>query len=204
MACQQEQLCLPAITAVPPPSFLGPLRPADSASILAPGQPFRLCLPAITAVFASSSSCAHHFGTVVGPLRMMVGTYHLITPGLSNLYRSYAARRTMVHARHAARSPPMWRAPPRGTLRTHSTPSRNDGVEHRYLPRSALRASLGRLKRSPGGQQAEAYGAKGSLAGSGARTFKCLRRTRSRAGIGTSLRAQRVARTPQTQPGVRH
>ena len=38
--------------------------------------------------------------------------------------------------------------PPRGTQRTHSTPSRDDGVERRYLPRSALRASLGRLKRS--------------------------------------------------------
>ena len=40
--------------------------------------------------------------------------------------------------------------PRRGTQRTHSTPSRDDGVEHRYLhlPRSALRASLGRLKHS--------------------------------------------------------
>ena len=43
---------------------------------------------------------------------------------------------------------PKARALPRGTQRTHSTPSRDDGVERRYLPRSALRASLGRLRRS--------------------------------------------------------
>ena len=92
------------------------------------------------------------------------------------------------------------RALSRGTQRTHSTPSRDDcverddGVEHRSLPRSALplSASLGRLwtpQTKPGGRQAEADGAQGSLAGSGARAFKRLRRTRSRAGIGTSLRA---------------
>ena len=127
----------------------------------------------------------------------------------------------------------------------------DDGVEHRYLPRSALRASLGRLKRSravsrrkpmaprepgrkwrsrvqtpvahaqpgwhrhlaprsadrPDASDAAGRSAGGSrrrhwqTAGCGARAFKRLRRTRSRAGIGASLRAARVARTPQTQPG---
>jgi len=65
-------------------------------------------------------------------------------------------------------------------------------------PRSARRSET-----QPGGQQAEAYGAKGSLAGSGARAFKRLWRTRNRAGIGTSRRAPPTARTPQTQPGGR-
>jgi hypothetical protein len=51
--------------------------------------------------------------------------------------------------------------PPRGTQRTHSTPSRDDGVEQIS---SSLRAP--RVARTPqtqpGGQQAEAYGAKGA------------------------------------------
>ena len=144
--------------------------------------------------------------------------------------------------------------PPRGTQRTHSTPSRDDDVEHRlYLPRSALRASLGRLKRSravsrrkpmaprepgrkwrsrvqtpvahaqqgwhrhlaprstdrPDASDAAGRSKGGSrrrhwqTAGCGTRAYKRLRHPRSRAGIGASLRAARVARTPQTQPGGR-
>ena len=161
--------------------------------------------------------------------------------------RSAAAHATAQHAPDGV--------PPSGTQRTHSTPSRDDDVEHRYLhlPRSALRASLGRLKRSravsrrkpmaprepgrkwrsrvqtpvahaqqgwyrhlaprsadrPDASDAARRSAGGSrrrhwqTAGCGARAFKRLRRTRSRAGIGASLRAARVARTPQTQPGGR-
>ena len=72
--------------------------------------------------------------------------------------------------------------------------------------RSLDNVSLDNARRpqtQPGGRRAEADGAKGRLAGCGARAFKRLRRTRSRAGIGASLRAARVARTPQTQPGGR-
>ena len=99
--------CLPTISVVLPaiaavlasyyscaPIFLGPVaigladRPGPSSDSPAnhPGcacQPFRLCLPAIIAGLASYCSCAHLSRTVAGPLRMMTGTYHLITPGLS-------------------------------------------------------------------------------------------------------------------------
>ena len=114
-------------------------------------------------------------------------------------------------------------------------------------PRSARRSDASQTQ--PGGRRAEDCGAEGSLAGCGARgAFKDLRRTRSRAGIGsprsalraslgrpkrsravggrkpaavptaprsalraslgrslrlTSLRAPRVTRTPQTQPAGR-
>ena len=60
--------------------------------------------------------------------------------------------------------------------------------------RSAGRTRVaGRLTRTPqtqlGGRPPEACGARGSLAGAGARIPKRLRRTRSRAGINTPLRA---------------
>ena len=48
---------------------------------------------------------------------------------------------------------------------------------------------LGRLRRSWAVGRTEACGARGSLAGASARIPKRLRRTRSRAGINTSLRA---------------
>jgi hypothetical protein len=92
LCCQLLQLCLPAITAVPP-SFWGRCdRPGRSAWPVFgfTCQPFRLCLPTISVVLpaiiaglASYCSCAHLSRTVAGPLRMMTGTYHLITPGLS-------------------------------------------------------------------------------------------------------------------------
>ena len=99
-ACQPFRLCLPAIAAVLAsyyscaPHLLGAVaigladRPGPSSDSPAnhPGcacQPFRLCLPAIIAGLASYCSCAHLSRTVAGPLRMMTGTYHLITPGLS-------------------------------------------------------------------------------------------------------------------------
>ena len=67
-------------------------------------------------------------------------------------------------------------------------------------PRSARRSDASNAAgRSAGGS----LWRQGSLAGSGARAFKRLWRTRNRAGIGTSLRAPPTARTPQTQPGGR-
>ena len=104
-------------------------------------------------------------------------------------YKYNDVRACGAHAKRSRTRPMGDGVPPSGTQRTHSTPSRDDGVEHRYLPRSALRASLGRLKRSQAVGLASAPGWK--------------RRTRGRAGIGASLRAARVARTPQTQPGGR-
>ena len=72
---------------------------------------------------------------------------------------------------------------------------------HRHLaPRSADRTDASDAAgRSAGGSRRRHW----QTAGCGARAFKRLRRTRSRAGIGASLRAARVARTPQTQPGGR-
>jgi hypothetical protein len=72
---------------------------------------------------------------------------------------------------------------------------------HRHLaPRSADRPDASDAAgRSAGGSRRRHW----QTAGCGARAFKRLRRTRSRAGIGASLRAARVARTPQTQPGGR-
>ena len=72
-------------------------------------------------------------------------------PAATSLRRRPPRRgRRGAHATRCTR--PMARALPRGTQRTHSTPSRDDGVdfgvERRYLPHSALRVSLGRLKRS--------------------------------------------------------
>ena len=105
--CQPSRLCLPTISVVLPaiaavlasyyscaPHLFGAVaigladRPGPSSDSPAnhPGcacQPFRLCLPAIIAGLASYCSCAHLSRTVAGPLRMMTGTYHLITPGLS-------------------------------------------------------------------------------------------------------------------------
>jgi hypothetical protein len=68
-------------------------------------------------------------------------------------------------------------------------------------PRSALRRpdASDAAGRSAGGSRRRHW----QTAGCGARAFKRLRRTRSRAGISASLRAARVARTPQTQPGSR-
>jgi hypothetical protein len=67
-------------------------------------------------------------------------------------------------------------------------------------PRSARRSDASNTAgRSAGGS----LWRQGSLAGSGARAFKRLWRTRNRAGIGTSRRAPPTARTPQTQPGGR-
>jgi hypothetical protein len=84
-ACQLLQLCPHLFGAVaigladrPGPSSDSPANHPGCAC-----QPFRLCLPAIIAGLASYCSCAHLSRTVAGPLRMMTGTYHLITPGLS-------------------------------------------------------------------------------------------------------------------------
>ena len=69
-------------------------------------------------------------------------------------------------------------------------------------PRSARRSDASQTQ--PGGRRAEACGAKGSLAGCGAR-LRRVQRPAAHAQPGrhrlTSLRAPRVARTPQTQPG---
>jgi len=71
-------------------------------------------------------------------------------------------------------------------------------------PRSARRSDASQTQ--PGGRRAEACGAKGSLAGCGAR-LRRVQRPAAHAQPGrhrlTSLRAPRVARTPQTQPGSR-
>ena len=147
-----------------------------------------------------------------------------------------------------------WRALPRGTQRTHSTPSSVTTVSSTGIflaPRSARRSDASNAagwtaggslwrQRQPGrkwrarvqtpaahaqpgwhrrlaprsARRSDASDAAGRTAGGGrrrhwqtagcgARAFKRLRRTRSRAGIGASLRAPRVARTPQTQPGSR-
>jgi hypothetical protein len=72
---------------------------------------------------------------------------------------------------------------------------------HRHLaPRSTDRPDASDAAgRSKGGSRRRHW----QTAGCGTRAYKRLRHPRSRAGIGASLRAARVARTPQTQPGGR-
>ena len=107
-------------------------------------------------------------------------------------------------AAHATRSTRPMACPPRerkGRTRHRRVTTVSSTDIHIFLaPRSARRSDA---SNAAGWSASEAYGAKGSLAGSGARAFKRLWRTRNRAGIGTSLRAPPTARTPQTQPGGR-
>ena len=70
---------------------------------------------------------------------------HTIIKPLSNF--AYIETRSAAH--NATRSTrPMARPPSENAKDALDTVVSDDGVEHRYLPRYALRASLGRLKRS--------------------------------------------------------
>jgi len=104
----------------------------------------------------------------------------------------------------------MARALPRGTQRTHSTPSRGDGVERRYLPRSALRASLGRLKRSravgrrrptaPKGAWQEAAPARSNACDARAAGLASAPRSALRASLGRLRRSRAVGGRKPTAP----
>ena len=105
-------------------------------------------------------------------------------------------------AAHATRSTRPMACPPRGTQRTHSTPSRDDGVEHRYLhlPRSALRASLGRLKRSRAVSRRKPTAPKGAWQEE--RTSVPVGCERSVNGQGGAIRGISEAIRPQAQARI--